>query len=972
MDTQRWDKLKLILAGALEERSPLARTALVERLCSDDKELLQEAESLLAEAEVILEEGDDGLEACAEDASTRIPRDSSSEVGRRIGAYVTVRRIGRGGMGSVYLAARADGHFEKEVAIKVLNPGTDMDEVLQRFRSEQQVLARLDHPNIARLLDAGRTDDGLPYFVMEYIDGVPVTDFIEQAGASIEARLELFLKICSAVEFAHGRSVVHRDLKPSNILVNRAGEPKLLDFGIAKWLRTEIDPLELTAPGRERLSPIAASPEQAAGAAVTKSSDVYALGALLYEMLTEVRPHRFPNHNPSQAELVSVLFEQQPVLPSLAVTDKDRRRRIQGDLDAIVLKALQKGPANRYPSVRTLAEDVQRYLAGEPVSVSKARSLNRLFAKAYRNSGVRLAGLAVVVVIAGLMALNWDRLSEIWSNQAKGSGRSSAQTSGVPLLPEKSIAVLPFESLTGENDGYFADGVQDNLLTDLARVSDLRVIGRTSVASYRNAKKNPREIGEALRVSFILEGSIQKAGDRIRLNVRLIDTRTEAEAWGEHYDRTIDDLFALQSELAATIASRLKATLLPDEKAAIEKRPTQDMVAYDLYLHAREEFYRYNYARAIEFLESATARDPKFALAYAFLAEMNLYQYRVVTAQDPKYLTRAKEAADKALALAPALAESHLAHAQYYYYGTREYEAALRELKLAAPPTIEAGFLYLSALIHRRLGHWKEAIRNVERAAELDPRNPFIVNQLLESYLRVRRFQDAETFASKAIRSLPPTDNSRWLLKAESFLKRGRLDDARATLMEAPLARADKVLALVRVGLYARDYDRAAEDLKGLPIPISEARFALCYDAKIAKGRGDLDRMRTVFQMAHDQTSRKLAARPDDPELLVDLSFDNAALGRKEEALRGIRQVVELVPISRDAADGVVYATLLAMIHAEIGDVDSSLEILRRVVRLPNGPSYGELQFDPGWDNLRTNPRFEEIVQQSTEPLVYD
>ena len=177
---------------------------MVERLCSDDKELLQEAESLLAEAEVILEEGDDDLEACAEDASTRIARDGFSEIGRRIGAYITVRRIGQGGMGSVYLAARADGYFEKEVAIKVLNPGTDMDEVMHRFRSEQQVLARLDHPNIARLLDAGRNDDGLPYFVMEYTDGVPVTDFIEEAGASIETRLQLFLKICSAVEFADG------------------------------------------------------------------------------------------------------------------------------------------------------------------------------------------------------------------------------------------------------------------------------------------------------------------------------------------------------------------------------------------------------------------------------------------------------------------------------------------------------------------------------------------------------------------------------------------------------------------------------------------------------------------------------------------------------------------------------------------------------------------------------------------------
>ena len=969
-DPERWQRLKSILADALEQESAAAMTAFVERSCAGDVDLLREAETLLAEAEAVLRGADDPLEMCADHAGTRIPRENVSEIGKRVGAYVITREIGQGGMGTVYLAARADGYFEKQVAIKLLSRGADTEEVLRRFRSEREVLARLDHPNIARLLDAGTTTEGVPYFVMEYIDGMPITHFIEATNASIEARLHLFLKVCGAVEFAHQNSIVHRDLKPSNILVNRAGEPKLLDFGIAKLLRNEGDPLELTAPGQERLSPIAASPEQARGAAVTKSSDVYALGALLYEMLTDLRPHRFPSRDPSRSELVSVLSEQEPIVPSLAVKEHGRKRQIQGDLDAIVLKALQKDPEHRYPSVRLLGEDVRRYLASEPVSARKSR----FFPQLYRSRQFQFTGVAVLIVGAVMVAMNWNSLSGVWSRaRSKKQDSSSTQTNGALTVPEKSIAVLPFDSFTGDNEkSYFVDGVQDNILTDLAKVSDLRVIGRTSVASYRNIKKNPREIGEALQVSHVLEGSIQRSDDRIRLNVRLIDTRTETEIWGEHYDRTIDDLFALQSELAETIVSRLKATLLPDEKAAIENRPTKDMVAYDLYLRAREEFYQYNYLQAIEFLDNAVARDPKFAIAYALLAEMNLYQYRFVSTKDSKRLAAAKIAADKAIALAPDLSESHLAQAQYYYYGTREFESALRELKLATSATNKARFLDLTALVQRRLGHWKEAIRNGEQAAELDPRNPFIVNELIESYLSVRRFEDAEALASKAIRLLPPTNNARWLLKAESFVGRGRLEEARAAVAEAPLARAPKVRSLLRMDIFARDYERAAQDLETMPGASRETPSTILLEATIAKGRGNLDRARALFQTAHDRLSENLASEPNDPGLLSELSWADLGLGRNTEALQEALKATELVPTSREAADGVAYATMLAMVYAEIGDNDSALEILAKIERLPNSPNYGELRFDPGWDKLRTNPKFEEIVQQSTQPLVYE
>ena len=953
--------------------SPAARTTLAERLCSDDHDLLREAQSLLAEAEQVLVEGNDDLEACAEEAGARIPREDASEIGKRIGSYVVVRTIGQGGMGTVYLAARADGYFEKEVAIKVLNRGTNMAEVLRRFHLERQVLARLDHPNIARLLDAGSTDEGLPYFVMEYVEGVPVTHFLDAMGAPISARLAIFLKVCAAVEAAHRNSIIHRDLKPSNILVNQDGEPKLLDFGIAKVIGADPGPLELTATEEQRLTPIAASPEQALGSPITKSSDIYALGSLLYEMLTGSRPYRFLTRTPSRAELAVIICEEKPASPSLVAKDKQTRRLLRGDLDAITLCALEKEPARRYASVADFASDIQHHLAGEVVGVRARNSFHRLFRGPFHDRRVQITGAILAATVLCVGTLYWSpSLRALFGWRTLRNDLPATQTVTSPV-PKRSIAVLPFESFnTPEQNDYFVDGVQDNILTDLAAVADLRVIGRTSVASFRGTTKTPNEIGRSLGVSHLLEGSIQKSAGRVRVNVRLIETKTETEIWAEHYDRSIDDLFALQSELALTIVSRLKGTLSPDEKAAIEKRPTSDMLAYDLYLRAREEFYQYNHDPAIEFLDNAVARDPKFAVAYAFLAEMHLYSYRFSAVQDSAHLKAAKVAVEKALALAPNLADSHLAQAQYYYYGIRDFEAANRELTLAVALVNNSQFADLTALVQRRLGHWKDSIRNGERAAELDPRNPFIINELLESYISVRKFQDAEELTSRTIHLLPPTNNSRWLLRAESFLGRGRLEDARTAAAEAPLARPAKVDALVRLDLFARDHARAAGDLATMPESGLDTPSMALMAGQVAQAQGDKEKARASFQVARDGILKNLSHQPDDPSSLTDLSLADLGLGRKEEALREALRAVELVPTSRDAIDGVIFSNNLAAVYLGVGQPDAALELLAKLVKLPCGPHYGSLRFDPAWDELRTNPKFQDILAESTRPPSYE
>jgi serine/threonine protein kinase/TolB-like protein len=561
------------------------RAALLRKHCGADEELTREAEALLDQLAAVREQPGDVFEDCAENATRALWDDELSCATRRVGAYELVRELGRGGMGAVYLAERADGAFEKQVAIKILKRGTDTDEVLRRFAAERHILARLDHANIARLLDAGTTDDGLPYFVMEYVAGAPVTRFVREHAFSVEQTIAVFLKICAAVEVAHRSHVIHRDLKPSNILVNAEGEPKLLDFGIAKLLGPGQEATEATAAGEERLTPICASPEQTDGRPITEATDVYALGALLYEMLSGQKPHQFSTPHPSREEVARVIGEQEPAPPSAVSSEPQRTRALRGSLDAIVMKALRKDPAARYQTVAEFATDVRRHQERQPVLASGAgaKSPMKRSPFSYVSGRAFMAGAAVLLLAVALLVL-WTRL-----------GRNPTVA---PLPPDnraavasdhrKSIAVLPFDNFGDDNaPSYFADGVQDNILTDLGKVGGLKVISRSGVAGYRGKTRNVKQIGRELGVGSILEGSVQISGDRVRINAQLIDTATDSQIWAEHYDRKIEDIFALQSELAETIVAQLKTTLSSGERAALSKRPTEDLRAYDFYLRAR-------------------------------------------------------------------------------------------------------------------------------------------------------------------------------------------------------------------------------------------------------------------------------------------------------------------------------------------------------------------------------------------------
>ncbi len=412
MTPDRWQRTKEIVADALE-KDAAERPAFVASACAEDSALERAVNSMLAHAD-----DETRFDGAIDELQRVRSGGDDTRTGQIVGAYRITREIGRGGMGAVYLGERADAQFEKQVAIKILKRGTDTEEVLRRFQTERQILARLEHPHIAHLIDGGTTADGLPFFALQYVRGTRITEFCDKEKLDARARVALFLKVCAAVEFAHRNLIVHRDLKPGNILVTDEGEPMLLDFGIAKLLAPDAHTIELTVRDHQRLTPGYASPEQVRGEPVTTASDVYALGALLYELLAGESPHRFPTGAPSPTELFRVVVEGAPPRASVSTPDPEKRRALRGDLDNILLTALRKEPERRYSGVAAFSDDLRRYLEGRPVRARPATFGYRSAKFVRRHKLGVAAGALLLLTFLGGVAATWWQAQEARRQQA--------------------------------------------------------------------------------------------------------------------------------------------------------------------------------------------------------------------------------------------------------------------------------------------------------------------------------------------------------------------------------------------------------------------------------------------------------------------------------------------------------------------------------------------------------------------------
>ena len=938
-----------------------------------------------------------------------------------IGPYVIARRddgrpwvLGRGAMGITFRAT--DESLQRPVALKIIktNLGSRSIEARERFTREARAAGALRHLNVATVYQFGVTEEtGQFFYAMELVEGETLEERVRRLGLlDVLTTLDVALQVTAALEAAEERGLVHRDLKPGNLMMveaapsplsssndktTRTSHPlrksatgasrpqvKVIDFGVAKAISEKTNAMAITHGGFVG-TPAFASPEQFTNAPVDVRSDIYSLGVTLWFLLT--------GHMLFSGRSVEEIQESRRSKP--LPIEQLKAARVPRRFVSLLVSMLAIEPAARPAGARELTAKLQ----GIRDSITGRGKMAR-----------RLAIAAALVGFAAVVALRVFH--------------STPPKTTAPVIPEKSIAVLPFENFSDDKENaYFADGVQDEILTDLTKVADLKVISRRSVAQYRDTKQSIREIGRVLGVAHVLAGTVRKAAGRIHVTVQLIDVRNEAETWAEKYERDVADIFLIQSDISQEIVSRLKAALSPEEKAAIEEKPTQDKEAYDLYLRARALIYEQdgiagrqqlggtaapglesmlqdNAAKAIPLLESAIARDPKFALAYCVLGDAQLLFFDEV---------KAKEAIDAALRISPNSAEAHLILARYFV-GLEDLSAGEKALGIAAaglPGRVDV--FNLRGQVEERRGQWREALRDREKAAELDPRDRATAEFLGQLYLTLRRFSDAERLADHMI-AITPQQSTEGLWREKSWIALAR-GDTRAALaaLDANPYRNLGIWGLnqmvANVFVMQRDYPKAVEILQSVD-NTAEARHLLPKGnyaggnndlfrrgitleklGRIARFQGEKEKARGYFEAARSLFEEWLAKKPArnsygaswvESHSLAYIAEIDAALGRKEDAIREGRKAVELWPLKRYAKLAPDVATYLAIIYMWSGERDAALEQLAQVTKLPMwesllppcpGLSAGELKLDPLWDELRSDPRFDKIVAEADRPV---
>jgi TolB-like protein/Tfp pilus assembly protein PilF len=864
-----------------------------------------------------------------------------------LGDYELLEEVGRGGQGVVFRARQKS--LNRTVALKVISLGQWASKAhLKRFRLEAEAAARLEHPGIVPIHEVGERD-GSCYFSMKFVEGGRLDEAARREPMPIRRAVELIAKVTHTVHYAHKHGILHRDIKPGNILLDAKGEPHLTDFGLARLVESESSVTHtLDVLG----TPSYMAPEQAVGnnVAVSSATDVYGLGAVLYQLLTGQPPFA----GGATYETIKLLLDTEPKQPRVLNPKIDR------DLSTICLKCLEKDPKRRYSSALALAEDLERWLKHEPILARQTGIIGRGSKWVRRNPS---SALLVACLVALAAAAGWI----VWKSEF------------VQRPITTGIAVLPFENLDEQKENVaFVDGLQDDILTKLAKVADLKVISRTSVMEYRG-KRNLRQIGNDLRVSHVLEGSVRRAGTHLRLNAQLIDTRTDTHVWAEQYDRDLNDLFAVQSEIAQIVAERLHAKLSASEKASIEERPTQDLLAYDFYVRAISLIHNaevpsepdlVDRSEAVGLLNKAVARDPNFFLAYCQLAFLHDLIYQQGIDHSPARLDLAKTAIDSAFRLRPDSGDAHLALGWHLYWGYADHDRARAEVTLAQQSLPNSARVYeLAGVIDRGESRWTDAIHNFERASELDPKHgPHLVN-LGTTYLWLKDYDQMARVMDRIIAMVPDHKRPR-IIRANIELE-GRADTRplRAAiekiLTNEPGSDKDPVVADARLDLALYDRDLDTADSLAAALPEKGGRdFSL---GVVARLKGDASAMRAAFMRARTDTEEEIGIHPDNMDLWFRLAQIDALLGRKQEALTEGRRAMQLAPAAQEAMFGpcpteVCATRAFALLCARVGETDLALKQLEAVTKIPGGPSYGELRLDPMWDPLRGNPRFEKIV----------
>ena len=874
-----------------------------------------------------------------------------SDADWHLGNYQILEEIGRGGMGVIYRARQRHSH-RIDALKQILNYHADSSETLERFRREAEAAASLDHPNILPIYEVGESEEGLPFFSMKFAAGGSFVDAAAALRADPRRCVALMAKVARAVHYAHLRGILHRDLKPGNIMLDGRGEPLVSDFGLAKWLDTRTDLTRtLTVFG----TPGYIAPEQANGlaATLTPAADVYSLGAILFDLFT--------GHPPFLGEHALAVIQQAAEKPAPKL--RSVTPALDRDLETICARCLERDSQARYRTAGELAIDLEHWLEGRPIVARPVSLPVRLWRWAKRNPKLAAAGAVWLCSMVAVTAFF------IFSHPF-------SSLNGSPPVLEKSIAVLPFDNLGDKENAYFTEGMQDEVLNGLAKVADLKVISRTSVMHYApSPKRNSREISRSLGVAYLLEGSVLRDSNRVRVLARLIDARNDTQVWAEKYERDLADVFAIQTEIAKKIADRLQAKLSPREKRALERAPTDNITAFDFYTRALNllttRTTRANLLKAVGLLNEAISHDPLFFKAYCQLANANDLLYFYGYDHTPARLASAEAAIQSAFRLHPEAGEAHLARAQNLYHGYLDYDAALAELEIARrflpndPRVFE-----LQGYIERRRGQWEQSTKNIERSLDLDPHNFATLQQIAVSYGVLRRYAEEAAVLDRAL-AIEPNDidtkitrafvEFHW--KADTKPLHQALDSARASVPNALSAIAGDWFSC---SLAERDAVAARNALNALgDAPLTDYAVHLNHpllEGMISRMTNDSAKARVAFMAAKAEQEKTLQAEPNYGPPLCALGLIDAALGRTEEALREGRRAVELVPPSKDAVVAPEMVMYLAIIAGWVGDKELACQQLAVAVRPPSMVSYGQLKLLPVWDPLRGDPRFEQIV----------
>ena len=870
----------------------------------------------------------------------------SAKILSDFGDYELLEEIGRGGQGVVYRAHQKS--LNRTVALKVIGLGPWTTQAhLKRFRREAEAAASLEHPCIVPIYEVGERA-GSCYFSMKFVEGGRLDDVAERQPMPIRHAIELIAKLGRTVQYAHQHGILHRDIKPANILLDVNSEPHLTDFGLARLVEAESS---VTGTLEIMGTPSYMAPEQAAGehTKLSRATDVYGLGAVLYQLLTGHPPFA----GGTTYETIRLLLDTEPRQLRLW------NRNIDREVSTICLKCLEKDPKRRYSSALALAEDLEHWLKHEPIQAKPSGSFTHARKWVQRNP-------ATAALIASLAALAAATGWNVWEGEL------------FRAAPEKSIAVLPFENLSRDPDNvYFADGVQDEIRTNLARVADLKVIGRLSVMQYKSGvARDLREIGRQLGVANVLVGSVQRFGNRVRVSAHLADARTHRELWAQTYDRELADVFAIQSEIAKTIAIQLQAKLTGQEEQVIAARPTDNTEAYDAYLrglaYTLKTFSRpTNFLAAQKHLKEAVRLDPKFALAWALLSFVEARGY-ISQALQPTVALReeAWQAAETALTLQPNLGEAILAKGYYHYACLRDYDTAVRYFEQARQFLPNSSQIpELLAYVTRRQGEWGRSESYFNEAERLDPRNVNVLTQRALSYVNLRRFPEALRNLDQVL-NITPDDVDTVSYKAGIAQAEGDLPRAAALL--APLRPAADLNQALETQVYQAILERRSasiiprlKEILAKPDPAlgyinGELRFYLGWAQEVA---GDRAAAQESWRQARSELEPFLKEQPENYVLLGDLALTNMGLGDKAAALALTDRAIAAVPIEKDAASGPRSLEILARVAGQLGETDRAIAALQKLLSMPGQGALAEnVPLTPA--RLRLDPRFQKLCEE--------